>query len=138
MNSGRLIECCVVAVLFAGVCGPAIAEEFPSSPEPSLYAGAVGIEWGGAVPSLLRMENSEAMTDVKLKDVLARVEELTKLQVWVDVQSMTDAGIDPDPESILPEWPAGETIERLKDRIPGSQGTELAWVIEQGLIMRCA
>ena len=47
MNSGRLIECCVVAVLFAGVCGPAIAEEFPSSPEPSLYAGAVGIEWGG-------------------------------------------------------------------------------------------
>ncbi len=130
----RCLKLCLACALLGGMVGSHSAEDPPSQPVIGLYNGAVAVGLELDAGSPLWLTNPQAMTDASLKDVLARVEELTQLQVHVDWQSLTDAGLDVALDTIIPEWSAGESIRQLVERIPGHQKHELTWVVEDKLI----
>ncbi len=130
----RCLSFCLAGVLLTGLVGNLLAEDPPTQPVIGLYDGAVAVGLEQDAGSPLLLTNPQAMTDASLKDVLARVEELTQLQVHVDWQSLTDAALDVALDTIIPEWSAGESIRQLVERIPGHQKHELTWVVEDKLI----
>ncbi len=130
----RCLHLCLASVLLGSLVASLSAEKSPSQPVIGLYDGAVAVDPDQDAGGPLLLTNPQAMTDASLKDVLARVEELTQLQVHFDEQYSTDVGVDINLEMKIPEWPVGESIRQLLDRIPGHERVRLTWVVEDKLI----
>ena len=127
------------AVIVGAVNTGLLAEESPppaaqKSAGPSLYEGAVAADFNEVTASQLLLTNPTTMTNVPLKEIIAKIEELTQLQVWIDEQSLTDAGLELPLDSIIPEWPAGEPIRRLLDRLPGNEQRLMTWVVDHQMM----
>ena len=113
------------------LAGSLPAEETPPQ-QLGLYEGVVGGKLEELVEKSLLIQNPETMPNVTLQQVIARVEQLTKLQVWVDRQALTDAGLSLDNDSIISEWLAGETVVQLANRLSHNDA-ELIWEVHDGL-----
>lgn len=115
--------------LACGMAGVASAEQIVVSPV--AYQGAVVLPSESYAPLLKtaprRMEN------VTLREIAAAVEDLTDLQVRIDEQAFTDAGMDGSPDQIIALWDEGETVDLLAVRI-GNSGTELTWTSQDGVL----
>lgn len=115
--------------LACGFNHAALAEQIVPPPVP--YQGAAVLPAESSAPLFKtaprRMENRT------LREIAAAVEELTDLQVRVDVQAFSDAGMDGSLDQVIALWDEGETIERLADRI-GNSGTELTWTSQDGVL----
>ena len=131
----RCWNLCMASALLGVLIGNLSAEDSPSPPVLGLYDGAVAVELSRNAGGPLSLTNPQAMANVPLKDVLARVEELTQLQVHVDWQLLIDAGSKIKIDTEISEWPAGESIRQLLERIPGHEKCELTWVVDDGLMV---
>lgn len=130
----RCWKLCLASALLGGLVGSLSAENPPTQPVIGLYDGAVAIEPYQNAGRPLSLTNPQTMTNAPLQDVLARVEELTQLQVHVDWQSLLDNDVKIGVGTKIPEWPVGESIHQLLERIPGQEKQELTWVVDDNLI----
>lgn len=114
--------------LACGMTGVTLAEQIV--PQVIPYQGAAALSADLSTPLLKtaprRMEN------LTLREIAAAIEELTDLQVRIDWQAFSDAGLDGSLDQIIPLWDEGETIERLADRM--ESGTELTWTSQDGVL----
>lgn len=113
------------------LAGSLAAEEVPPE-KPGLYDGAVGIKRDEVIEKSLTGRNPERLENATLRQVVARVEQLTQLQVWLDAEALTEAGIDLGQETIVPLWSEGETLTQLQNHLSDQTGCLLAWVVHEG------
>lgn len=99
-----------------------------------LYGGAIAVQLNELLQRSKLRENPETITDANLGKIRDHVEQMTGLQVWVDEQPLTDAGIDLDSSHKIPEWPQGETISQFTRRLSDASGAPLTWVVDGRLI----
>ncbi len=66
------------------------------APEAALFYGAVAFEGALSSHPVLKLTNTETLTDVRLDQVSARLEEIAKRQVVIDYGALTDLKIDVD------------------------------------------
>ncbi len=122
--------CVMLAVLLLG--GAVFAEEVLPQ-QPGLYDGAVGVKRDEIADNSLTRQNSETMENASLRQVITRVEEMTGMQVWLDEQAFTDAGIDLTRDTIIVLWLKGETVTQLTNYLSDKTRYQLAWVIHEGV-----
>ena len=125
------------AVIVGAVNTGLLAEESPppaaqKSAGLSLYEGAVAADFNEVTASQLLLTNPTTMTNVPLKEIIAKIEELTQLQVQIDEQSLNDAGIDLSLETVIPDSvffftaPSSQNGENSSATIQASQPNEPA------------
>lgn len=101
------------------------------APEAELYYGAVAFEGALSSNPVLKLTNTETLTEVRLDQISARIEEIAKRQVVIDEIALTDLKIDVDHRV---SWPQGETIEQLLTRIHNPDQHELIWQIDEQIL----
>ena len=118
----------MLAALWLG--GAVLAEE-AAPRKPSLYDGAVGVQRDELAEKSLTRVNPERMENAPWPLVMARIEQMTGMQVWVDEQALTDAGIEVNEDTIVPQWLKGETVTYLATLLSRQmRDTRLAWFVQ--------
>ncbi len=124
--------CVMLAVLLLG--GAVFAED-AASRRPGLYDGTVGVQRDEIVEKSLKGRNPETMEDAPLKDIFARVEQITGMQVWIDNEAIRDTGNTLETEKTYQSWLQGETVTQLGHRLSRLVvGTPLAWIAHNGVL----
>ncbi len=119
----------LAAILLAGV----VQAEQAAPRKPGLYDGAVGVKLEEIAEQSVTRVNPETMENAPWPLVKARIEQMTGMQVWVDETALTDYGIVLDRETIIPLWPAGETLAQLTNQLSEMKGTRLVWLVHERL-----
>lgn len=101
------------------------------APEAALFYGAVAFEGALSSHPVLKLTNTETLTEVRLDQISARIEEIAKRQVVIDYGALTDLKIDFDHRVT---WSQGETIEQLLTRIHNPDQHELIWQIDERIL----
>lgn len=122
---GAVVAIWLVATSVAG------AEEVTVPPSGG-FAGAAVIQ----LPSyaVLKKTATQRYEDVPLSEILTAVEELSVLQVRINHQALTDAGVESSLDQIVALWDQGETIARLAERIGEPFDTEMTWTAREGIL----
>ncbi len=119
----------LVVLLLGGVV---IAED-AARRKPGLYDGAVGGHLAEVVDQSLLLRNPVNMKDVPLRQAMARIEQMTHWQVWIDKQAISDAGVILEEDTTITLWPAGETVLQLTNHLEDLTQTEFAWEVHGGI-----
>ncbi len=127
------LKCRVWALLASlSICTDLLAEETPAQ-KPGIYDKAVGVQWNELVERSRSRLNPETMVEVQFQQVMERIETMTGMQVWLDSKSIADSRIDLSPQTRVVEWPAGETVAQLTNRLSAVTDTPLAWYVQDGV-----
>ena len=123
-------------VMLVALClGGAVLAEEAAPRKPGLYDGAVGVQRDELAEKSLTRVNPERMENAPWPLVMARIEQMTGMQVWVDEQALTDAGIEVNEDTIVPQWLKGETVTYLATLLSRQmRDTRLAWFVQEGLV----
>jgi hypothetical protein len=123
------------AILYGSIeTKPLMAQETQRPPEAELYFGAVASDVKESIDPVLQTTNPSGLQDVPLKAILLRIEELTNRQVVFDALAFSDAGIDLTLDSVIAEWPLGESVQKLLARLPQSTPNELIWGLDERVL----
>ena len=122
-------------MLAALLLGGVVIAEDAAPRKLGLYDGAVGVKRDEIAEKSVTRVNPETMENAPWPLVRARIEQMTGMQVVVDEQSFTDAGIDLGKDTIIPLWLKGETVTYLATLLTRQLGdTQVAWIVQDGLV----
>ncbi len=121
----------LAAILLAGV----VQAEEAALRKPGLYDGAVGVQLDEIAERSVTRVNPETMENAPWPLVKARIEQMTGMQVLVDEQALTDAGIEVNEHTVIPQWLKGETVIYLATLLSHQFGeTQVVWYAQEGLL----
>lgn len=121
----------LAAILLAGV----VYAEEAALRKPGLYDGAVGVQLDEIAERSVTRVNPETMENAPWPLVKARIEQMTGMQVLVDEQALTDAGIEVNEDTVVPQWLAGETVSYLATLLTRQmRDIQFAWFVQDGVL----
>lgn len=122
------------ALVVLGLSGWISAEERRIAPTSGIFDGAVALDCNDETGIQLLCRNPATLTNTPLQTVLDKIEELAEIQVQVRWSSLTRAGLKLTPETVIPEWLAGESVRQFLRRIPNPQQVELTWIVRDNIL----
>ncbi len=122
-------------ILAAFLLGGVVDAEDAVSPRPGLYDGAVGVKREEIAEQSVTRMNPETLENAPWPLVQARIEQMTGMQVWVDESALTDAGIEVNEDTVVPQWLAGETVSYLATLLTRQmRDIQFAWFVQDGVL----
>ena len=112
-----------------------VSAQQAASRKPGLYDGAVGVQLEEIAEQSVTRVNPETMENAPWPLVKARIEQMTGMQVWVDETALTDAGIEVNEHTVVPQWLAGETVTYLATLLTREmKDIQFVWFAQDGVL----